>query len=95
MPTSVPIELRRSQDGSLVQRYVEGVAAAGAGSGAPSFEEAFDAYRLLTIDGWIAIVFSLAAGGMQPTGRMEVTAVRAVEALQDLDVEQAIESALR
>lgn len=95
LSTSVPIELRRAEEKNLIARYVEHLAAAGAGAHAPSFEEAFDAYRLLTIDGWIAIVFTLAAGGMQPTARMEVTAVRAIAALQDLDVEQALTAVLR
>jgi hypothetical protein len=42
----------------------------------------------------MAIVFTLAVGGMQPDDRMEVTAVRAIATLLDLDVEQAIEAAL-
>jgi len=92
---SVPTELRRNEEKNLLARYLDGLAEHGAGSAAPSFEEAFDAYRLLTVDGWIAIVFTLAAGGMQPDDRMEVTAVRAVNTLLDLDVEQAIAHALR
>lgn len=92
--TSVPIEVRRAEEKNLIARYLHGLAEAGAGSRTPSFEEAFDAYRLMTVDGWIAIVFSLAAGGMQPDDRMEVTAVRAIAALQDLDVEQAINAAI-
>jgi aminoglycoside phosphotransferase (APT) family kinase protein len=87
---SVPTELRRAQEKSLIERYVDGLARAGAGSEAPSLAEAFDTYRLLTVDGWIAIVFTLAAGSMQPDDRMEVTAVRAINTLLDLDVESAL-----
>ena len=87
---SIPTELRRAEEQNLIRRYLAGLADAGAGSEAPSYDEAFDAYRLLTIDGWIAIVFTLAAGGMQPDDRMEVTAVRAINTLMDLDVEKAI-----
>lgn len=87
---SVPTELRRAEEKNLIDRYLAGLAEAGAGSETPSLSEAFDTYRLLTIDGWIAIVFTLAAGGMQPTDRMEVTAVRAVNTLMDLDVESAL-----
>lgn len=66
----------------------------GAGAEAPSFADAWDTYRLLTVDGWIAIVFTLAAGSMQPDDRMEVTAARAINTLMDLDVEHAIRTAL-
>lgn len=87
---SVPTDLRRAEEKNLIERYVAGLAAAGAGKEAPTFAEAFDIYRLLTVDGWIAIVFTLAAGGMQPDDRMEVTAVRAINTLVDLDVESAL-----
>ena len=92
---SVPTELRRAEEKSLLERYLQVLADSGAGSDVPSFAEAWDTYRLLTVDGWIAIVFTLAAGGMQPDDRMEVTAVRAIQTLVDLDVEQAIAAALR
>lgn len=87
---SIPTELRRAEEKNLIERYLAGLAEAGAGNQVPSFAEAFDTYRLLTVDGWIAIVFTLAAGGMQPTDRMEVTAVRAINTLLDLDVESAL-----
>lgn len=91
---SIPTELRRAEEENLLRRYLAGLAEAGAGAEVPSFDEAFDRYRLLTIDGWIAIVFTLAAGGMQPDDRMEVTAVRAINTLTDLDVEKAIDAEL-
>jgi len=95
MMHSIPTEVRRNEEKNLLARYLDGLAASGAGAEVPSFEEAFDTYRLLTVDGWITIVFTLAAGGMQPDDRMEVTAVRAINTLMDLDVEQAIRSVLR
>lgn len=91
---SIPTELRRAEQENLVRRYLDVLAASGAGSGAPSYAEALDAVRLLAVDGWIAIVFSLAAGGMQPDDRMEVTAERAVASLLDLDTEAAIDAVL-
>ncbi|MEV5835629.1 phosphotransferase [Nocardia sp. NPDC052112] len=94
MMHSIPTELRRTEEHNLLSRYLHGLAEAGAGSEAPDFAEAYDAYRLLTIDGWIAIVFTLAAGSMQPDDRMEVTAKRAINTLLDLDVEKAIAAAL-
>ena len=92
---SIPTELRRAEEKSLLERYLQVLADSGAGADVPSFAEAWDTYRLLTVDGWIAIVFTLAAGGMQPDDRMEVTAVRAINTLTDLDVEQAVRSAIR
>lgn len=91
---SIPTALRRAEEENLLRRYLDGLADAGAGPEGPSYDEAFDRYRLLTIDGWIAIVFTLAAGGMQPDDRMEVTAVRAINTLMDLDVEKAIDAEL-
>jgi len=92
---SVPTDLRRAEEKNLLERYLHGLTENGAGAEVPTLAEAWDSYRLLTIDGWIIIVFTLAAGGMQPDDRMEVTAVRAVNTLVDLDVEQAISAALR
>lgn len=94
MMHSIPTELRRAEEKNLLERYLQVLADSGAGSEAPSFAEAWDTYRLLTVDGWIAIVFTLAAGGMQPTDRMEVTAVRAINTLVDLDVESAVRAAV-
>lgn len=94
MMHSIPTELRRAEEQNLLRRYLDRLAEAGAGSEAPGFAEAFDTYRLLTVDGWIAIVFTLAAGSMQPDDRMEVTAKRAINTLVDLDVEKAIAAAL-
>ncbi len=91
---SIPTDLRRAEEKNLLERYLQVLSDNGAGSDVPSFTEAWDTYRLLTVDGWMAIVFTLAAGGMQPDDRMEVTAVRAINTLTDLDVEQALSSAL-
>ena len=65
----------RAEEKHLLERYLAGLAEAGAGSELPPFPEVYGAYRLLTVDQWIAIVLTLTAGGMQPNDRMEVTAV--------------------
>lgn len=95
MMHSIPTELRRNQEKDLLRRYLDGLAVAGAGSDVPSFDEAWDDYRLLTIDGWMAIAFTLAVGGMQPTDRMLVTEKRAVASMLDLDLSGMIDKALR
>lgn len=92
---SIPTELRRAEQENLLRRYLAVLAESGAGAETPSYDEALDAVRLMAVDGWIAIVFTLAAGGMQPDDRMEVTAVRAIASLLDLDTEGALDVALR
>jgi aminoglycoside phosphotransferase (APT) family kinase protein len=94
MMHSVPTETRRAHEGTLLKRYLDGLAQAGVRN-QPAFDDAWEAYRLLTIDGWIAIVFTLALGGLQPDEWMEVTAVRAIHTMMDLDLAGAIDRALR
>lgn len=95
MMHSVPTELRRAEEKNLLRRYLAGLADAGAGREAPSFKDAWEQYRLLTVDGWIIIVFTIAVGGMQPLDRMEVTARRALATMLDLDLAEKIDSTLK
>jgi len=90
MMHSIPTPLRRAEERNLLRRYLDGLAEAGAGREVPSFDEAWEAYRLLIIDGWMAIAFTLAIGGMQPTDRMLVTEQRAVASMLDLDLAQKV-----
>jgi len=94
MMHSVTTDIRRKHERTLLQRYLDGLKQAGV-KNQPTFDEAWEAYRILTIDGWIAIVFTLAVGGMQPEEWMEVTAVRAIDTMLDLDLAGAIDKALR
>lgn len=95
MMHSIPTALRRAEERNLLRRYLDGLAQAGAGREAPGFDSAWDAYRLLTIDGWMAIVLTFAVGGMQPDDRMEVTALRALATMADLDLETVLAKAIR
>lgn len=95
MMHSVPTETRRAHERELLRRYLDGLAHHGAGAEVPDFASAWDSYRLLTIDGWMAIVFTIAVGGMQPLPRMEVTATRAIATMLDLDVLKAVENVAR
>ena len=90
MMHSIPTALRQAEERNLLRRYLEVLAESGAGRDTPSFDEAWEAYRLLIIDGWIAIAFTLAVGGMQPTDRMLVTEKRAIATMLDLDLDQKI-----
>ena len=90
---SVTTDMRRKHERTLLERYLDGLKQAGV-KNPPRFDDAWEAYRLLTIDGWIAIVFTLAVGGMQPDEWMEVTAVRAIHTMLDLDLAGAMDKAL-
>jgi hypothetical protein len=94
MMHSIPTELRRAQEQNLLRRYLAQLADSGAGRDAPGFDDAWEAYRLLIVDGWIAIAFTLAVGGMQPQERMEVTQKRAIATMLDLDLVRKIDQVL-
>jgi aminoglycoside phosphotransferase (APT) family kinase protein len=91
---SIPTDLRRREERNLLARYLDGLAQAGAGRETPSVDDAFNCYRVLTVYGWMAVVVTLAAGGLQPDDRMEVAARRAATTLIDLDVEGALAAQL-
>ena len=88
--TSITTELRRAEEKNLLERYLDRLAAEGAGSAAPSFTEAWDLYRLLALEPWMSCLMTIVIGGMVPEDAMEVVAARAVCALTDLDVESVV-----
>jgi len=94
MGHSLPIELRRAQETNLIKRYLERLASHGVGSEVPSFEKAFDQYRLLIMDGWTSVWASLAIGGMAEEARGEILLRRFYAALVDLDTEKALTDAV-
>lgn len=91
---SLPIELRRAQERNLLARYLDGLAAHGVGREVPDFDEAFDQYRLLILDGWTSVWASLAIGGMAEIERGEILLRRFYAALVDLDTERALRDAV-
>ena len=95
MVNSVPIDTRRQQEESLLRRYLDGLAAAGAGKEAPDFNEAWELYRLLAIEGWMTIVVTGAFGGLQSEERVIAATERGTAAMEDLEVEAALQKALK
>lgn len=95
MVNSVPIETRRQQEKPLLRRYLDGLASAGAGKEAPGFDEAWDLYRLLAIEGWMTIAVTGAIGGLQSEERVVAATERGIAAMEDLDVEAALKQALQ
>jgi len=94
MGHSLPTELRRAQQESLLRRYLEGLRERGLGDRVPSFEEAFDLYRLLMLDTWTSVWASLAIGGLAEVERGEVLMKRLYDTLLDLDTARALRDAL-
>jgi hypothetical protein len=94
MGHSLPIELRRAQEKNLIRRYLDGLAFNGVGHEVPTFEKAFDQYRLLIMDGWTSVWASLAIGGMAEEARGEILMQRFYAALTDLDTEKALRGAV-
>jgi aminoglycoside phosphotransferase (APT) family kinase protein len=91
---STSTDSRRKHERPLLERYLDGLSKAGVRN-PPAFEDAWEAYRLLTIDGWIAVVCTLALPGMQPDEWVEVTAARAIDTVMDLDLAGAVDRPLR
>lgn len=94
MVTSVPVDTRRQHEESLMRRYVDGLGAAGVGDEAPDFKEAWDLYRLLAVEGWMTVVVTGAFGGLQSEERVIAATERGVAAMEDLEVEAALNKAL-
>jgi aminoglycoside/choline kinase family phosphotransferase len=90
MMTSISTERRRAEEERVLERYLDRLAAEGAGNRAPSFAEAWDLYRLLTLEPWMSCLMTIVIGGMIPEDVMEVVAARAMSVLTDLDVESVV-----
>jgi hypothetical protein len=92
MGASVPTELRQAHEKDLLSRYLDRLVEAG--GEAPSLAEAFDIYRLLTMESWIAVYATAAIGGMQEAEITDRAMARCVTALLDLDTEAALRDAI-
>lgn len=87
-------EARRTHQQSLLEIYLDALAENGAGSQAPSYAEAYDSYRMVAFDGWLAAYSTLAIGGLQDEAAVEICFDRCATALDDLDTEQALRAAV-
>jgi hypothetical protein len=86
-------EARRTHQRELLEIYLDALAESGAGSAAPSYAEAYESYRMVAFDGWLAAYTTLAIGGLQDETAMEICFDRCATALDDLDTEQALRAA--
>lgn len=84
LSSSVPTELRRAEERSLIARYLEGLE--GAGGRAPSFDEAWRQYRLCAACGWIAGSVTAAVGDRMQALEIGMRSMkRATDAIADLE----------
>jgi len=83
LSNSIPTELRRAEERSLLRRYLSGLA--GAGSEAPSFDDAFHEYRLQALNGWVAATVTAAVGSRMQAIEIGMRSMRrSTEAIVDL-----------
>jgi thiamine kinase-like enzyme len=87
--SSIPTELRRSQERPLLELYLRGLAEP------PSFDEAWLQYRLYSVCAWIAATVTAAAGSrMQPLEVGQRSMQRATDALIDLGTPRLVREEL-
>jgi len=95
MIESMGTDLRREQEKALIQHYLDSLAANGASS-PPTFEKAWEQYRLHTLYAWIAVVITAAAGSsFQSEYIVRAGLKRTGTALVDLDSIGVLNAILR
>jgi hypothetical protein len=92
--SSIPTELRRSEERSLLARYIEGLAKGGV-TDAPTLEQAFEVYRLQAVCSWIAATATAAVGSrMQSIEVGQRSMQRATDAILDLETLELLRQTL-
>jgi hypothetical protein len=84
----LPVELRRSHELELLRCYLEVLAAEG--GTAPSFDDAFTAYRAYLFDAWDSASICVLWPGLQTPGNVAASVARANAAVEDLEADEAI-----
>ena len=91
--TSLPTELRRQEERDLLERYREGLAAAG--QALPPFDDTWRDYRRFALIAWVAATTTAAAGSrMQPIEIGMRAMARTNDAVRDLDSLALVREAL-
>jgi hypothetical protein len=83
-------DLRRAHERDLVQRYLDGLAAAGVPD-PPSWEQAWDDYRFFVHDAWDFVALTILWSGLHPPDVLAVGYERASAAVDDLAVDEVVE----
>jgi hypothetical protein len=83
--SSIPTELRRSEERALLARYLEGLTKGGV-LDAPGLDEAFEAHRRLAVCSWVAAAATAAAGSRMQSIEVGLRSMqRATDAISDLE----------
>ncbi len=95
MVGSVATDLRREHEKELIQIYLDSLAENGASS-PPTFEKAWEQYRLHALYAWLSVVLTAAAGSsFQSEGIVRAGLKRVGTALVDLDSIGSVKAVLR
>jgi hypothetical protein len=89
MITGLEPDDRRAHEQDLLQRYLDGLAAGGVNE-VPTYDEAFDRYRLFSAEAWDATAMTIAWPGLQAPENAEAGWRRACIAVEDLDTAGAV-----
>jgi hypothetical protein len=87
-------ELRRAHERQLVQRYLDGLAAAGV-TDPPTFEQAWDDYRFFAHDAWDSVALTMLWPGLHHPDALAVAYANASQAVDDLAVDEIVEQRVK
>jgi len=93
LATSAPTHLRREHERALLRVYIDTLRENGVD--APSFDAAWDDYRFFVYDAWDSAAITVLWPGLQPSQTVARSFERATAAVVDLEVDKAVEHALR
>ncbi len=91
MITGLDPDIRRRHERELLERYLDGLRAGGIDE-VPTFDEAFERYRLFSAEAWDATAMTIAWPGLQAQENAEAGWRRACVAVEDLETADAVQS---
>jgi hypothetical protein len=89
MTTGLDPDVRRAHERELLERYLDALRAGGV-TAVPSYDEAFQRYRLFSAEAWDAVAMTIAWPGLQAPENAEAGWRRACIAVEDLDTADAV-----
>ncbi|MDT5100871.1 MAG: hypothetical protein QOC76_4608 [Mycobacterium sp.] len=91
MITGLDTDIRRAHERELLERYLDGLRRGGVPE-APTYDQAFERYRLFSAEAWDAVAMTIAWPGLQAQENAEAGWRRACAAVEDLDAARAVNS---
>jgi hypothetical protein len=85
--------LRRANERSLLQRYLDRLGAGGV-EDPPGFDEAWDDYRFFAHDAWDSVALTILWSGLHPPDQLERAYQRCCAAVEDLAVDEILAARL-